>query len=89
MDRNASVANFVHMKRRTRGSPEYTLSSAIQMKRETRRQLGAIGGLGVGVTLMWTAGLSGIVPLFIFGVVGTVAGAMLGERLRSERGRDD
>jgi hypothetical protein len=59
------------------------------MKRETRRQLGALSGLSVGVTLMWAFGFSGIVPLFIFGVVGTVAGAMLGESLGNERIKHD
>lgn len=57
------------------------------MKRETRRQIGAVSGLIVGITLMWALGFGGMIPGFIFGAGGTVAGAMLGESLGSEQGK--
>lgn len=51
------------------------------MKKETRRSIGAIIGMVLGWSLMWATGMSGLVPAFIFGAGGAVAGGMTGEKL--------
>ena len=50
------------------------------MKTETSRSIGAIIGLTLGITIMWSLGLEGLIPGFIFGAGGAVAGGMTGER---------
>lgn len=53
------------------------------MKTETKRSIGAIIGLSTGIALMWALKLYGLVPGFIFGAGGAVAGGMLGEKWNS------
>ena len=51
------------------------------MKIHAGRRIGAISGLGVGIALMFAFELGGVIPMFGFGVVGTIIGAMIGERM--------
>ena len=51
------------------------------MNKDTRRSIGAIIGLTLGLTMMWLLGMRGLVPAFIFGAGGAVAGGMTGEKL--------
>ncbi len=51
------------------------------MSREAGRSLGALAGLAIGATTMWALGYGGVIPLFLFGASGTIAGGMVGERL--------
>jgi outer membrane lipoprotein SlyB len=55
------------------------------MNREAGRSIGALSGLAIGVLVMWTLGYSGIIPLFLFGAGGTVAGGITGERIIDQR----
>lgn len=55
------------------------------MKRDTKRSIGAIIGLTLGLTLMRFLGLDGLVYAFIFGAGGTVVGGMIGERWKAPR----
>ena len=50
------------------------------MKTDTRRSIGALIGLSLGFTVMWALGLGGLVPAFVFGAGGAVAGGMTGEK---------
>jgi outer membrane lipoprotein SlyB len=50
------------------------------LKKETRRSIGALTGLTIGLVMMWSLGLGGLVPAFICGAGGAVAGAIAGER---------
>ena len=53
------------------------------MTKETRRSIGAITGLTAGLTAMWLLGMEGLIPAFIFGAGGAVAGGMTGEKFGS------
>jgi|GEM_PF-1413170 len=50
------------------------------MKKDTRRSIGAIIGLSLGISVMWSLGLGGLIYAFVFGAGGAVAGGMIGER---------
>lgn len=50
------------------------------MKRETCRSIGALVGLAIGWGLMLLFPWRGLVPAFIFGIVGTLTGSMSAER---------
>lgn len=49
------------------------------------RRFGAIGGLLLGLGLMWSLGYGGLIPGALFGATGAVAGGMTGERLARRR----
>lgn len=49
-------------------------------ERHWGRSIGAMIGLAIGWSLMWSFGLGGLIYAFIFGVTGTIGGAMIGER---------
>jgi hypothetical protein len=51
------------------------------MSREAGRSIGALLGLGIGALAMWALGYGGVIPLFLFGVGGVVAGGIIGERI--------
>jgi hypothetical protein len=51
------------------------------MRTDTKRSIGAILGLSIGVSVMWMMGLGGLVYAFIFGAGGCVMGGMIGERI--------
>ena len=51
------------------------------MSREAGRSIGALAGLAIGSLAMWLLGYGGVIPLFLFGVGGTLAGAIIGERM--------
>ncbi|MGV3485331.1 MAG: hypothetical protein ACO1RT_13005 [Planctomycetaceae bacterium] len=51
------------------------------MNRDTRRSIGAITGLTIGLTAMWLLDLHGLIAAFIFGAGGAVAGGMIGEKI--------
>ncbi len=50
------------------------------MTRDAKRSTGAILGLAIGWTLMWSFGLGGLVYAFCFGAGAAVVGGMIGER---------
>jgi outer membrane lipoprotein SlyB len=53
------------------------------MRKDTKRSIGALIGLVLGLTLMMSLGLGGLIYAFIFGAGGAVAGGMIGERWKS------
>jgi hypothetical protein len=55
------------------------------MSREAGRSIGALAGLATGSLAMWMLGYGGIIPLFLFGVGGTLAGAITGERMAGQQ----
>jgi outer membrane lipoprotein SlyB len=54
------------------------------MNRETFRSIGAISGLALGIILMFSLGMNGLVAAAIFGAGGTVIGGMIGERIHDQ-----
>lgn len=57
------------------------------MSRDNFRTIGAITGLAIGIGLMMTLGLRGLVPAAIFGASGSVLGGVLGERIHDKGGK--
>lgn len=55
------------------------------MNAESTRRLGAITGLSLGIGLMYAIGRVGLVPAFILGAGGCVAGSMIAERIAAAR----
>jgi uncharacterized membrane protein YccC len=55
------------------------------MSREAGRSIGALAGLATGSLAMWLLGYGGVIPLFLFGVGGTLAGAIIGERMTGQQ----
>lgn len=51
------------------------------MSRDTARSIGALIGLSIGVLVMWSLGYGGVMPLFLFGASGAIAGGITGERM--------
>lgn len=56
-----------------------------QNKNERNRRIGALSGLILGIAIMYAIGMPGLVPAFILGAGGCVAGAMIGERIGPPR----
>lgn len=50
-------------------------------KNERNRRIGAIIGLVLGISVMYAIGQVGLVPAFILGAGGCLAGGMIGERI--------
>jgi len=55
------------------------------MSHEAGRSIGALAGLAIGTATMWSLGYGGVIPLFLFGAGGTIAGGMVGERLAGRK----
>ena len=55
------------------------------MSRDRFRSVGAILGIGVGLTLMVAVGPGGVIGGAIYGAGGALAGGILGERVHSIR----
>jgi outer membrane lipoprotein SlyB len=55
------------------------------MTLDAYRSIGAITGLVVGLGLMFAFGFGGMIPGFLFGAVGAVAGGMSGEKIYATR----
>jgi len=51
------------------------------MSHEAGRSIGALLGLAIGAATMWSLGYGGVIPLFLFGAGGTIAGGIAGERM--------
>lgn len=51
------------------------------MSRDAGRSIGALIGLSIGVLVMWWLGYAGVMPLFLFGASGAIAGGITGERM--------
>ena len=57
------------------------------MTEETCRRIGAVCGLSLGILLMWSLGFGGLIPGFVFGAGGAVAGGMVGESVGRSKAR--
>jgi hypothetical protein len=57
------------------------------MTEETCRRIGAVCGLSLGILLMWSLGFGGLIPGFVFGAGGAVAGGMVGESFGRSKAR--
>ncbi|MDM4016310.1 hypothetical protein [Roseiconus lacunae] len=55
------------------------------MTRDTYRSIGAITGLAIGIVLMRSLGLGGIIYGAIFGASGATIGGIVGEQLHGAR----
>ena len=54
-------------------------------KNERNRRIGALVGLVLGIGIMYAIGRVGLVPAFILGAGGCLAGGMIGERIGPPR----
>lgn len=55
------------------------------MTQEAYRSIGAIAGLIIGIALMLALGYGGMIPGFLFGAGGAVAGGISGEKIYAKR----
>ncbi len=57
------------------------------MSEDSYRSIGAIIGITTGLVVMFSLGISGMIPGALFGAGGAVAGGIMGERVFAWRHR--